>query len=235
MTGGLFGSAGRLRAALVLVLMCATAAAGHWLQPSAKLADTRPHVKLEQMFPRSFGDWAVDDRMPAQLVSPDTAALLSKLYAETLSRTYVNRKTGQRIMLSVAYGGDQSDATRAHVPEVCYPAQGFQLLASHNSSFQVGSQVLPVRQMLAQLGSRTEPVSYWVVVGDRVAISGTQQKLAQLRYGFRGMVADGMLVRVSNIDTDSASSYALHQAFIQAMAPAIPLTLQPRVLGSPGA
>jgi EpsI family protein len=224
-------TAARLRALLVLALMCAAAVAGQWLQPSAKLADTRPHVSLEQIFPRSFADWQVDDRMPAQLVSPDTAALLSKLYAETLSRTYVNRKTGQRIMLSVAYGGDQSDATRAHVPEVCYPAQGFQLLSTHNASFSIGQQTVPVRQMLAKLGTRTEPVSYWVVVGDRVAISGTQQKLAQLRYGARGMVADGMLVRVSNIDTDSAGSYALHQAFMQAMAPAIPAALLPRVLG----
>ena len=72
-------TAARLRALLVLVLMCGAAVAGHWLQPSAKLADTRPHVSLEQIFPRTFGDWQVDDRMPAQLVSPDTAALLSML------------------------------------------------------------------------------------------------------------------------------------------------------------
>jgi EpsI family protein len=227
----------RWRALLVLLLMCASAAAAHWLRPTAKLADTRPHVRLEQLFPKAFGDWVVDDRVPAQLVAPDAQALLNKLYAETLSRNYVNKQTGQRIMLSVAYGGDQSDATRAHVPEVCYPSQGFQVLARQNSSFTAGGQLVPVRQMLAQLGARIEPVSYWVVVGEHIAISGTQQKLAQLRYGFKGMVADGMLVRVSNIDSDrnTAASYALHQSFIQAMAPAIPASLRDRVLGAPGA
>ena len=125
----------RIKAVVVLVLaMAAFAGAAAW-RPTVHLADTRPKIELETLFPKAFGDWVVDDRMPVQLVSPDTAALLSKIYNQTLSRTYVNAK-GEQIMLSVAYGGDQSDATRAHRPEVCYPAQGFQIVSSGNGQVQ---------------------------------------------------------------------------------------------------
>ena len=110
----------RFRALVVFVLMAMSLTTAHLWRPTAKLADTRPAVDLETMFPKRFGAWALDERMPVQLVSPDTQAALNKFYNQTLSRTYVNAK-GDRMMLSVAYGGDQSDATRAHRPEVCYP------------------------------------------------------------------------------------------------------------------
>mgnify|MGYP000449828048 CR=1 FL=1 len=101
----------RVRAALVAALMVASFAVAAAWRPTAKLADSHPKIELESIFPKRFGEWTTDERMPVQLVSPDTAALLSKIYNQTLSRTYVNAK-GQRMMLSVAYGGDQSDATR---------------------------------------------------------------------------------------------------------------------------
>ena len=61
---------------------------------------------LETMFPKAFGDWRVDTSMPVILPSPDVQALLDKIYNQVLSRSYVNAK-GERIMLSVAYGGDR--------------------------------------------------------------------------------------------------------------------------------
>ena len=36
-------------------------------------------------------------------------------------------------MLSIAYGKNQSDALQLHKPEICYPAQGFTLLAKQNT------------------------------------------------------------------------------------------------------
>ena len=67
----------RLRAALVVGLMVASVAVAAAWRPTMKLADQRPKVNLEAIFPKSFGEWVVDDRMPVQLVSPDTAALLN--------------------------------------------------------------------------------------------------------------------------------------------------------------
>lgn len=222
----------RIKALVALVLMVAAMAAAQAWRPTARLADTRPKVNLETLFPKSFGVWSVDERMPVQLVSPDTQAMLNKLYNQTLSRTYVNQQ-GDRIMLSVAYGGDQSDATRAHRPEVCYPAQGFQIDSSRDNVLDLTGHKLRVRQLVSRLGGRVEPITYWITVGERITLSGTEQKLAQLSYSTRGVVPDGMLVRVSSIDPIANKAYELHQSFIGALAPAISLPLQAQVIGKP--
>ncbi len=221
----------RIKAFVALVLMVAALAAAQAWRPTAHLADTRAKVELETMFPKAFGDWRVDDRMPVQLVSPDTQALLNKIYNQTLSRTYVNRQ-GDRIMLSVAYGGDQSDGTRAHRPEVCYPAQGFQIDASRDSVLDLTGHKLRVRQLVSRLGGRVEPITYWVTVGERIALSGTEQKLSQLSYTTRGVVPDGMLVRVSSIDADINGAFRDHQIFIAKLSTAIQSSLRPQVMGT---
>ena len=206
----------RIKAAVVALLMVLAYAGANAWRPTQHLADSRPKVNLETIFPKAFGQWTVDERMPVQLVSPDTAALLSKIYNQTLSRTYVNA-TGERIMLSVAYGGDQSDATRAHLPEVCYPAQGFQIVSRSEGSVDTNGQQMRVRRLVAKQGSRNEPISYWITVGQHIALSGTELKLAQLSYTVRGVVPDGMLIRISSIDPQDKRAYALHDLFLRDM------------------
>jgi EpsI family protein len=221
---------GRVKAAVALVLMVATLAGAHVWKPTQRLADQRAAVTLDTMFPKRFGDWAVDTRMPVQLVSPDIQAFLDKIYNQTLSRTYVN-STGQRVMLSVAYGGDQSDATRAHRPEVCYPAQGFQIVSSAESQLSINGGDLRTRQLVARQGGRVEPITYWITVGDRVTLSGTEQKIAQLSYSLRGVIPDGMLVRVSTIDPEPTKAYAVHASFVDQMAKAIEPDVRAQVVG----
>lgn len=225
----------RLRAVISLVLMVAAFAIAQAWTPRTKLADSRPRVVLESMFPKQFGEWRVDDRMPVQLISPDQAAVLDKIYNQTLSRTYVNAQ-GERVMLSVAYGGDQSDGTRAHRPEVCYPAQGFDMLSNVRSALalETGGE-LQVRRLVARLGGRVEPITYWVTVGEFTATSGTEQKLAQLRYGVRGMIPDGMLMRVSTIDANAARSYQLQDRFVRDLRRAMAPADAPLAFGRPGA
>ena len=138
-------------------------------------------------------------------------------------------------MLWVAYGGDQSDATRAHRPEVCYPAQGFQILSSRNGTVHTGTHPLRVRQLVAKQGGRLEPISYWIIVGDQVTLSGTEQKLAQLSYSARGIIPDGMLVRISTIDADAANAYKVHEGFVAQLARAVPPAMQAQVVGASGA
>ena len=221
----------RIQAGIALLLIvCAFAGAQVW-RPTAQLADTRAKVDLEQMFPRAFGDWKVDTALPVQLVAPDVQQLLASIYSQTLSRTYVNGR-GDRIMLSVAYGGDQSDATRAHRPEVCYPAQGFQIVSNRVGQIVTKEgAVLPVRQLVAKMGSRNEPISYWITVRDEKTGSGPERKLAQLGYSVRGVVPDGMLVRVSNISTDAESSFGLHGRFVESLMAAVQQDARAQVFG----
>ena len=220
----------RWRALLALVLMVAAFAGAAAWRPALRLADTLPKLDLASLFPKRFSDWTTDERMPVQLISPDQAAVLNVIYTQTLGRTYVNRR-GERIMLSVAYGGDQSDATRAHRPEVCYPAQGFQVLSARNGRFHANGWTQPVRQLVTRAGGRVEPVSYWIVVGQRVTLTGTEQKLAQLSYGYRGLIADGMLVRISSIDHNAEQAFALQQSFARDLAQAVTPLQRSRVFG----
>lgn len=222
----------RVRALFAALVLASASGAAHIAKPTVHLADQYAKVELESLFPVAFGGWRIDPNQPVGIISPDVAALLSKLYAQTLTRTYVG-PAGERIMLSVAYGGDQSDATRSHRPDVCYPAQGFNIVANANASIEVGDgKRLDVRHMYATLGSRHEPVTFWFVVGEEVAVTGSQQKLAQLRYGMRGLIPDGMLVRVSSIDPDPAAGYRTQARFIADMRQAMPAASRSRVMGS---
>lgn len=224
----------RIKAVLVFVLMALTVGVSVAWKPSQHLADTRPKIELETIFPKAFGDWRLDERVPVQIVSPDQAAVLNAIYNQTLSRTYVNSQ-GQRVMLSVAYGGDQSDGTRAHRPEVCYPAQGFQVVSTSTGTVATAMGPLATRRVVARLGSRIEPISYWVVVGDKIALSGTEQKLAQLAYSVRGVIPDGMLVRVSTIDADSQRAFGVHDEFLLALTKAVQRDNLPLIVGAHGA
>ena len=220
----------RRRALVAVALMLAAFVGAAVWRPTIHLTDQQAKMELERVFPRSFGEWTMDDRMPVQLVSPDIQQVLDKIYNQTLSRTYVHR-SGVRMMLSVAYGGDQSDATRAHRPEICYPAQGFQIIDSRTGSIALDHGALPVQRLVAKAGGRTEPITYWLTVGERVAISGTQQKLAQLSYGVRGVIADGMLVRVSSIDNDAPNAFTQQAEFVDALLKAVAPGFKSRVAG----
>jgi EpsI family protein len=218
------------RALLAMMVMLAGAALTYFGKPTIHLADRIGKPELETLFPKQFGPWRLDARMPVILPAPDVQARLDIIYNQVLTRTYVN-DAGQRIMLSVAYGGDQSDGTSAHRPEVCYPAQGFEITANEKAVLTTAGGTLAVRKLMSKLGGRNEPITYWVVVGNEIATTGIEQKLAQMRYGLRGVIADGMLVRVSSIDTDMVRAHGLQSGFIADMAAAMPRDARPRVFG----
>ena len=51
-----------LKAVLVLLLMLAAFAGAQAWRPTSRLADTRPKVELETMFPKAFGAWQINFR-----------------------------------------------------------------------------------------------------------------------------------------------------------------------------
>jgi len=68
--------------------------------------------------------------------------------------------------------------------------------------------------MVAQLGPRIEPITYWMRVGDKVVTTGVDQMLTRYGYGLRGYIPDGLLFRISNISADRAASVQLHERFV---------------------
>jgi EpsI family protein len=224
-------NASRRKAVVILLAMSGAAALAKVGVPTKKIAD-QWETDLEKMFPTRFGDWQVDRSMPVILPAPDVQAKLNAIYNQVLARTYVNVQTGDRVMLSVAYGGDQSDGMSVHLPEVCYPAQGFEVVGQQQAVIQLLGRKIPVKRLRTQLGGRYEPVTYWLTLGDTVAATRTERKLEQIRYGLRGEVPDGMLVRVSSIGRDVAAGFALQLTFLQALASGIPEAYKSRIIGA---
>lgn len=210
-----------LKNLILMALMLATAALAHVMRPTVHLASERTPIDLEAMIPRQFGGWREQVNVAAQVVNPEQAATLEAIYSQTLSRFYVNG-AGYRVMLSIAYGNDQSDQLQLHKPEVCYPAQGFRLEEVQRGTLDLlGQSAIAATRMSTHLGQRYEPVTYWTVVGDHVTTSGVNKKLTEMRYGLRGRIPDGMLVRVSSIDRDTARAHQIQAEFAAAMVAAI--------------
>lgn len=219
----------------LIIGVCMFAAAGMALalKPTVKVADSGPKIDLETLIPKAFDDWKIDSTITPLIANPEQTALISKIYNQTLSRTYVNSRN-ERIMLSIAYGGDQSDNMAVHKPEVCYPAQGFQILKSPAiSTFKTSEGDIPVKRLVAGQGPRVEPITYWTTVGDVVQVSGLKWKLQQLKYGLTGRIPDGLLYRVSSIQTDESRAFQIQDDFTHAMLQAMKPGDRERIVGKP--
>lgn len=219
------------RVLLVFLAMALSSWLAYAFKPSIKVADAQPLGSLETAIPQEFGPWRVDTSLPVILPSPEVQAKLDKIYNQVLSRTYVDGQ-GRHIMLSIAYGGDQSDGTTAHKPEVCYPAQGLEIVYNRTGLMNVQGQDIPVRRLRARMGARHEPITYWIVVGDQAVTSGSGMKMVQLRYGVQGLIPDGLLIRVSSLDRDADAAFKQHEEFVRALMASIPPSLRLRLLGS---
>jgi EpsI family protein len=203
-------------ALVAAVLMSITAASANYVRPTHYFSDTRGDRKLAVIVPAKFGNWQQQD-LSGNIVNPQQQQLLDELYAEQVSRTYVSDR-GYRIMLSIAYGKNQNDSFQVHLPEICYPAQGFQVTSSDRTVISTGFGEIPAKQLKTTYQSqRVEPVTYWTTIGNYAVQSGTDKKLKEIQYAMEGQIADGLLFRVSSIDPDLARAFDMQKKFISTM------------------
>ena len=202
------------RAVLLGGVMAATSVGAVFAKPKAVITSKSQMPDLEAMLPQQFGGWQIDRNVIPLTVSPDVAETLSAIYDLTVSRTYVSPR-GERVMLSVAYGANQSRALQLHKPEVCYSAQGFRVTAVEKGEWRVPGATIPTMHLVGVLGNRVEPVTYWMRIGDDIARGWYEQNKVRLKYGARGLIPDGVLFRVSNISSDPVRSYELQRQFVE--------------------
>jgi EpsI family protein len=202
-------------------LMCGAALAGVLGRPGTTATQRGAAIQLETAVPRAFGGWTELPDQGGQVVNPQTKELLDKLYSQILTRTYVN-KDGYRIMLSMAYGDDQRGGLQAHRPEVCYPAQGFKLGSVQDGALPTSFGDIEVRRLTTNLGARSEPVTYWLTVGDHVIRNSLEKRLIEMRLSLTGQIPDGLLFRISSIDKDSARAFAMQERFAADLMAAVP-------------
>ncbi|MEP7301475.1 MAG: exosortase-associated protein EpsI, B-type [Caldimonas sp.] len=218
--------------ALAATMFCVSAA-GLAVRPSAKAVDKGHAISLETVVPKRFADWVELPERGTLVVNPQTQQLLDKLYSQILTRTYAN-KEGYLIMLSMAYGDDQRGGLQAHRPEVCYPAQGFRLGKVEEGALATSFGSIDVRRLTTSLGSRNEPVTYWLTVGDQVIRSTLDKRIAEIRLGLTGQIPDGLLFRISSIDNDPARAFAMQQKFAADMMSAVPGETRKQLSGLAG-
>jgi EpsI family protein len=218
----------------LVIGLCMFAAAGMALalKPTHKIADAEPKIDLEVLIPKTFGDWKIDETITPLIANPEQQSMINKIYNQTLTRTYVN-PNGDRIMLSIAYGGDQTDTMAVHKPEICYPAQGFQILKNSTSTLSTDEGSIPIKRLVATQGARVEPITYWTTVGDTVAVSGWKWKMQQMKYGLTGKIPDGLLFRISSIQADEAKAYQAQDAFTRDLLKAMSPSGRQRIIGNP--
>ena len=202
---------------LVMVLSAALTLV---MTPSVDIAGAQSRINLEAMIPGTFGDWKINPSAVALMINPDEQETVSKLYSQTLSRTYINNR-GEQVMLSIAYGGDQKVDLQVHRPEICYLSGGFKIGELTKDFVDTTIGRIPVMRLVAKQGARNEPITYWIRVGDSLTRGWFEQKAATLGYGLTGKVPDGLLFRVSTISSDEQESYRIQQEFLSTLLQAV--------------
>ncbi len=191
------------------------------MAPTKRLADSLGSLNLETDVPKQFGGWIAQPHQANMVINPQQQVLLKKIYSQILERTY-RSADGYRIMLAIAYGGDQRDELSAHYPEGCYPSQGFKIRGTEVGSISFPGSELAVRRLDTALGAgRIEPVTYWAMVGEYAVLGGYNKRLTDLKYTLRGVIPDGLLFRVSSIDPAIQSAYRRQVEFVKELLSAV--------------
>jgi EpsI family protein len=213
---------------LMVLTFAITTAKTVFMQPVVTVRS----IDLAIMIPAKFGDWMWIPSSSVGVVNPQQDALSNLIYTQTLTRIYRNQADGQRMMLSIAYGADQRDDLQVHYPEVCYPAQGFEVLSNTKVGISTAQGVLTVRRMETRLNvNRNEPVTYWAMLGDQVVLDSLQKKITEMRMSWAGKRADGLLFRVSTVDERNDFAFAGEARFITDLLVDLPANDRHRLSG----
>ena len=218
----------RIQISLASAVILAAALLAQVLTPRELIARTSAAPSLDQIIPKEFGDWTLVPQIspisppePEGYVPPDPNA--SKVYSQEVSRTYTDGR-GNIVMLLVAYGPVQNYRLKAHRPEICYTAAGFRISDKFGASidYKNGATPIKVTRVVAERESRYEPISYWMRVGNDITTGVVDRQIVRLKYGLRGIIPDGALIRVSTIGLPREASFQLQDRFVHDLLAAIP-------------
>ncbi len=157
---------------------------------------------LADLIPRMIGAWTVTT-LAGMVVATEDQAVAAEGYDQLLTRVY--RADGlPTIMLLLAYGSTQGGSLQLHRPETCYPGQGFQLSGFTDSELYLGSgQHVDARRFTARRDDRIERLTYWTRIANSFPRNTAQEYRSIIASVFQGQVADGLLVRISSLGTDT--------------------------------
>jgi EpsI family protein len=210
-----------IRYAFITAVLLSTGAAGVLLRPS--ISTVAPDARLEEIVPAQIGEWHVVPTAGVQVsVLNQGETSTDQPYDEVLSRSYVNTK-GDVVMLALAYGKNQRQEIKIHRPDLCYPAQGFKLISSVNTTFTgiaTATSGAPIqgRRLLVRNDRSDEVVSYWIRIGDSYSSNPWDIRWGIMKEGLQGRMTDGILVRASQrlpMGVDPAVHHELVEGFMK--------------------
>jgi EpsI family protein len=195
-------------------------------------------VKLEQMVPSEFGRWK---ELKTAAIQMDLAPrdgeerTTDQPYDQTVMRTY-QRDDGAVVMLALAYGRAQKQEVKIHRPELCYVAQGFEVLNSRRLTLDLGGaySAIPAYQLTTRNKGRQEPVTYWIRIGDSITANAWESRWKILTAGLQGSVPDGLLVRTSSavtLNTPVETYYREQQDFLRDLFGTVPSDVRVALVG----
>jgi EpsI family protein len=231
-----------VQAILASIAILTTAMLAEVLAPRELMASASSSIKLENVIPQQFGQWKAIPNVG--LVTPtepegvgETAArqLEAKIYSQELGRGYSDRD-GHIAMLLIAYGPVQNFRLKSHRPEVCYTAAGFRVSNKSNAELLLQNKEAPLKfsRLIAERETRFEPVSYWIRVGNDIATGIFDNQILRLKYGLRGLIPDGALVRVSIVGMPADQSFKLQDQFIRDLLEAVDPATRKFLIGELG-
>lgn len=194
--------------------LLATAAASGVLARTALPLEVRT-AKLAEQVPAVIGPWrfAPGGNVPI----PQGEGGGEEVYDQLISRHYQSDEQ-PAVMLLIAYGGAQSGSTQLHRPEVCYPAAGFRIFDRPDITLRLpGAQPVPARALTAVAQDRIEQILYWSRVGHDFPTNSIEQRWFVLRQTLTEGVPDGVLVRISTIESEHAEGLAVLRRFADAL------------------
>lgn len=213
---------------LVFIILMLSALSALLLTPKYYSVATVPD--LASMVPTKFKQWKEISSPYTQVgLTTDKNSLVNQLYDGVLMRTYVDNK-GNQVMLALAYAREQKQDIKIHRPEVCYVAQGYEMLKQTTAKVDMqkaslATTPIAMHRLLMRNQNRAEAVSYWIRIGDAYPDDGMAARMKILREGLKGKVLDGILVRASTVlgdESESGTAYQKQEEFLKDLLDSLP-------------
>lgn len=195
--------------------------------------DPRQHTsylgaaKLKDLVPEVLGNWSFV--ATSGLVLPPKDQLRDTIYSQLLTHVY-QRDDGAVVMLLIAYSAAQDGVIQVHRPETCYPASGYRLVKNVAHDVPIAGPTQPRgRYIVAENSLRREQLIYWTRLGHYFPMRWSEQRIAVARENLAGRIPDGVLVRMSTLDTGDART--LLDDFSRVLFAAVPPQMKKVLVG----